>query len=107
VLYGTTTAGGTANMGTVFKLTPPNGGETDWTETVIYNFKGGRDGSQPSAVIADDSGALYGTTPFGGTAPSSDGNGTVFKLTPGRKLSCYRSSASAPQRMQGPFRIPA
>jgi uncharacterized repeat protein (TIGR03803 family) len=82
VLYGTTTAGGTANMGTVFKLTPPNGGETDWTETVIYNFKGGRDGSQPSAVIADDSGALYGTTPFGGTAPSSDGNGTVFKLTP-------------------------
>jgi hypothetical protein len=82
VLYGTTTTGGTANMGTVFKLTPPKRGETDWTYTVIYNFKGGQDGWQPSDVIADDSGALYGTTPFGGTAPSSDGNGTVFELTP-------------------------
>jgi len=78
VLYGTTKEGGAHAAGLVFELTPPAKGKTAWTETVLYNFKGGSDGDGPAAsLIADKSGALYGTT-TGGTS----GNGTVFKLTP-------------------------
>ncbi len=76
-LYGTTTNGGTANAGTVFRLMPNGSG---YDETVLYSFQGGSDGIDPlSALIKDKSGALYGTTSGGG---SSDG-GTVYRLTPG------------------------
>ena len=49
------------------------------SERVLYSFKGGKsDGSSPySSVIADDSGALYGTAAYFG--PHDDGE--VFKLT--------------------------
>jgi uncharacterized repeat protein (TIGR03803 family) len=47
-LYATTQAGGGSNAGTVFKLTPPVKGQTAWTETVLYRFKGGSDGFAPS-----------------------------------------------------------
>jgi uncharacterized repeat protein (TIGR03803 family) len=46
-------------------------------ETVLYNFQGGTDGSNPSSgVIRDSVGNLYGETLIGGGA----GVGTVFKL---------------------------
>jgi uncharacterized repeat protein (TIGR03803 family) len=78
-LYGTTGGGGTHDMGTVFKLTPPVLGQTAWTGSVLHSFAGGADGSNPSAgLIADASGVLYGTTGGGGTHDM----GTVFKLTP-------------------------
>ncbi|MGH6847915.1 MAG: choice-of-anchor tandem repeat GloVer-containing protein, partial [Methylocella sp.] len=81
-LYGTTSQGGASGNGVVFKLSP--GG----TETVLYSFKGGSDGSHPQAgLIADSSGILYGTTPRGGGSVSGcDGGagcGVVFKLSPG------------------------
>jgi uncharacterized repeat protein (TIGR03803 family) len=78
--YGATSGGGSAHDGTVFKLTPPVAGQTQWTETVLYSFQGGTtDGDYPAAgVIFDQQGALYGTTFFGGSADK----GTVFKLTP-------------------------
>jgi uncharacterized repeat protein (TIGR03803 family) len=87
-LYGTTDNGGIVSAcqgygcGTVFKLTPPAGGGTNWTKTLLYNFKGGYvngpDGAFPQqALIFDGSGALYSTTSLGGA-----GVGTVFKLTP-------------------------
>jgi uncharacterized repeat protein (TIGR03803 family) len=80
-LYGTTN-GGSNGAGAVFRLTPPDDGQTDWTETVIYRFKGRTDGSNPTAgLIADKDGALYGTTLFGG-APGKNGHGAVFKLSP-------------------------
>jgi uncharacterized repeat protein (TIGR03803 family) len=80
--YSATASGGTCSAGTVFELTPPAKGQTVWTETVLYSFAGGSDGATPVAgLIADNSGALYGTTRFGG----SSGNGTVFKLTPPAK----------------------
>ena len=80
-LYGTTGAGGTAGAnGTVYKLSPPLAGETKWTETVLYRFKGGDDGQNPdAALVMDPSGALFGTTQWGGVGGY---NGTVFKLTP-------------------------
>ena len=37
-LYGTTSGGGAAGLGTVFKLTPPAKYQTVWTETVLYSF---------------------------------------------------------------------
>jgi uncharacterized repeat protein (TIGR03803 family) len=81
VLYGTTVQGGTGGdfgLGTVFKLTPTNS-QTTWTETVLYRFTGGSDGANPIAgPIAGNTGALYGTTQFGG----SSGYGTIFKLIP-------------------------
>jgi len=77
-LYGTTLSGGMFNSGVVFKLTPPPATGGTWLETVLYNFTGGVDGSNPNAgLLADASGALYGTTAYGGTG----GYGTVFKLT--------------------------
>jgi uncharacterized repeat protein (TIGR03803 family) len=93
-LHGTTIGGGTANQsvagcGTVFKLTPPGPGQTTWTETVLYRFAGGADGQSPSSgLTADRTGALYGTTHYGGAGTCQDdwgtvvGCGTVFKLTP-------------------------
>jgi uncharacterized repeat protein (TIGR03803 family) len=82
-LYGTTRVGGIGNCdngcGVVFKVTPPNGGQTTWTETVLYEFTGGADGSNPyGGVIIDKNGALYGTTQGGGI----NERGTVFSLTP-------------------------
>jgi uncharacterized repeat protein (TIGR03803 family) len=69
--YGTTTAGGVSNAGTVFKVTRKG------IETVLYSFAGKSDGAKPVAGLAIDSaGNLYGTTTAGGT----NGNGTVFKL---------------------------
>jgi uncharacterized repeat protein (TIGR03803 family) len=54
-------------------------------ETVVYNFQGGADGAGPEGtLIADASGALYGTTTYGGVygCAFNAGCGTVFKLTP-------------------------
>lgn len=82
-LYGTTGYGGTSvpgcgglGCGTVFELTPGSSG--NWTEKVLYNFKGGgTDGSLPGTTpIFDKTGNLYGTTGSGG----SYGYGTVFEL---------------------------
>jgi uncharacterized repeat protein (TIGR03803 family) len=78
-LYGTTSYGGLYRSGTVFKLTPPL-----WTETVIYNFAGGTDGSSPQGGLVFHNGSLYGTTVEGGVGCtiSGPGCGTVFQLTP-------------------------
>jgi uncharacterized repeat protein (TIGR03803 family) len=78
-LYGATHAGGTlrGGFGTVFKLTPPAAGKTQWTKTLLYAFTAGADGSNPNGgLIVDSNGALYGTTADHGLA------GKVFKLTP-------------------------
>ncbi len=83
VYYGTTSAGGIYNVGTVYSLTPPAKGQTNWTEEILWNFTGGEngpvDGMYPDGnVISDVSGALYGTTVEAGAY----GAGTVYRLTP-------------------------
>jgi uncharacterized repeat protein (TIGR03803 family) len=81
-LYGTTYGGGTpANLGTVFKLTPPLKGQTAWTETVLYRFTASDEGGPLAGLIGDNQGALYGTTAGGGSSGCNGvGCGTVFKL---------------------------
>jgi len=71
-MYGTTFSGGANNLGSVFVLSP-NG-----TESVIYSFAGGADGSHPIGGLFRDpkTGNLYGTTVYGGSA----NNGTVFMV---------------------------
>jgi len=52
------------------------------TERTLFQFNGTTEGSSPQAgLIADSSGALYGTTPWGGLTGAGYWGGTVFKLT--------------------------
>jgi len=89
-LYGTTYFGGTGVCGTggqgcgsVYELSPSSSG---WTKTVLHNFIGGSDGSNPATqVFVDAAGNVYGTT---SSIPPVDfpglpSGGTAFKLTPG------------------------
>ncbi len=71
--YGTTARGGTANLGTIFRMTP------DGSVTVLHSFEGGAsDGAHPKAgLIRATDGKFYGTTYGGGAAD----NGTVFSMT--------------------------
>jgi len=80
-LFGTTTAGGAAGFGTVFRAKGTK-------EKVLYSFAGGTDGADPQAgLFMDAAGNLYGTTAQGGSA----GNGTVFELV-------------APTKKNGPWK---
>jgi len=78
-LYGSTTAGGTGNGGTVFQLTPSN---NEWTLNTLYSFTGPGNGrfvvGPVGSLIMDDAGSLYGTT----FADGANGFGSIFKLTP-------------------------
>ncbi len=75
-LIGTTSEGGGANAGTVFRLAPQGSG---WQIATLYSFRGGADGSAPAGgLIRDTAGAFYGVTQSGGIANA----GTVYKLSP-------------------------
>jgi len=80
-LYGTTEGGGANGNGTLFALTPENGG-TKWKERVLYSFcsqNNCTDGRNPNTPLFLDSlGNFYGTTPYGGQFAQ----GTVFEITP-------------------------
>jgi uncharacterized repeat protein (TIGR03803 family) len=88
-LYGASSGGGPASClgpcGTVFKLTPTQGG---WTETVLHSFTGSPDGEIPqSSLVFGQGGLLYGSTGFGGTGPcvapdGITGCGTIYKVQP-------------------------
>lgn len=72
-LYGTTYGGGSANLGTVFKM------KTDGTGfAILHSFAGGAsDGTNPYAALTwDSTDNVYGATYGGG---SSDG-GIIFKM---------------------------
>jgi uncharacterized repeat protein (TIGR03803 family) len=70
---------GTTGSGTAFELSPPSG-QGPWVESNIHTFGGlNGDGVTPSSsLLADNTGALYGTTVQGGQYS----NGTVYQLTP-------------------------
>ena len=83
-LYGVCADGGTANRGTVFKLSPPVAGQTKWTLQTLHNFAATtNDGSTPGGKLAmDASGALYGVTGGGNTGGGAPSYGEVYKLSP-------------------------
>ena len=76
-LYGDTYQGGSANLGTVYKLNK-NG-----TLTLLHTFTGS-DGDYPySGLVRDATGNLYGTTLHGGSGQQcQNGCGTVWMLKP-------------------------
>lgn len=85
--YGVTTTGGTGicsnvGCGTIYRLRRGTDGAS---ESVIYQFVGGADGSVPvDRLVADRDGSLYGATAQGGL-PGPNGQfltGTVFRLDP-------------------------
>ena len=80
-LYGTTNNG----AGSVFKLTPGNGG---WTFAVLHSFVGGSCGQNPSyaGVTVDASGNIDGTTAGGGNT----------KIVPKAAAWCSRSPVATP-----------
>ena len=85
-LYGTTSEGGVINRncpfrgcGVVFKL------DKSRRESVLYRFKGYRDGAIPFAnLVMDSAGNLFGTTSFGGSLTGEQcqaiGCGVVFEI---------------------------
>jgi uncharacterized repeat protein (TIGR03803 family) len=89
ILYGTTVRGGGTGCyvgmgcGTVYEVTPsphtPPAVFGGWTDTILYGFTDGTDGSSPgSDVIFDQAGNLYGATSNGG----AHGKGTIYELIP-------------------------
>jgi uncharacterized repeat protein (TIGR03803 family) len=71
VLFGTTSAGGANDKGTVFEINTNGTGYQ-----ILHSFAGGTDGKEPEADLLFSSGVLYGTTPSGG----SHGFGTLFTV---------------------------
>ena len=85
-LYGTTLAGGTSGMGTLFAINTDGSGFTN-----LYNFTGGGDGASPQSDLVLSGNTLYGTAASGG----SSGNGTLFSFTlPRPRLAITRSGTN-------------
>lgn len=81
-LYGTTSNGGSHNLGVIFKLSPTQSGP--WKQTVLFSFSPGQGGVPPGswdpfALTIDPAGNLYGATLYGVKHPQG---GTVFRLSP-------------------------
>jgi len=79
--YGTTTVGGAAGYGTVFRITP--GG----TFTNLHSFAGPEGRSPAGALALSCTGNLYGLTAAGGASDK----GTVFMITPAGGLTTLYS----------------
>jgi uncharacterized repeat protein (TIGR03803 family) len=85
--YGVTQLGGSANQGTIFKVTPAG------VLTILYSFAGGAGGANPeAALIVGSDGNFYGTTRGGG---DSNGDGTVFQITPAGVLTTLHAFSGA------------
>jgi uncharacterized repeat protein (TIGR03803 family) len=79
-LYGTTFVGGAHDEGTIYELTPSEGG---WTATVLHSFDSynGIDGAYPHGSLLLKGGILYGTTQAGGAYSQ----GAAFAMNPKEK----------------------
>jgi uncharacterized repeat protein (TIGR03803 family) len=69
--YGTTSAGGTNGVGTVFTIS------TNGAFASLYSFTNGNDGRSPNGLVQGRDGNFYGTTYYGGT----NNVGTVFQIS--------------------------
>jgi len=83
------------NRGTAFRITP---GQPEATLYTFCSLTNCRDGSGPNSIIEGWDGSFHGTTAGGGSACCSISAGTVYRLTPGGKLTtsyafCKKSAA--------------
>jgi uncharacterized repeat protein (TIGR03803 family) len=76
-LYGTTVRCGSSGHGEIFKI------DSAGTETILHNFAGGSDGSNPSDghLVMDKAGNLNGLASEGGSKNCNFGCGVLYKLT--------------------------
>jgi uncharacterized repeat protein (TIGR03803 family) len=72
--YGTSSAGGTNNVGTVFQMTPSA------VVNTLHSFTGADGSNPPSSLVQGPNGSLYGVTFSGGNSSSC---GTIFRITHG------------------------
>jgi uncharacterized repeat protein (TIGR03803 family) len=109
-LYGTTYNGGLgistpgSGSGVLFRLAPPKGRSTTWTYTTLYSFcsqSNCTDGNNGADGLLLSGNAIYGATPFGGTA----GNGTIFKydLLGGKLTTLYSFQGNSANDGSNPF----
>lgn len=103
-LYGTTSAGGSANEGTVFKIT------SSGTLKILHSFGDGsvpNDGSDPLAsLIEANGGNFYGTTWAGGATEDGGvypGYGTVFEITPTGSVTILYSFSTGAAQTDGAY----
>ena len=74
-IYGTTFQDGVNELGSVFELSPSNGG---WIYTDLHDFAGGSDGAHPTSSVAlDANGNIFGTSNFA----EGFNAGTIFEIT--------------------------
>jgi uncharacterized repeat protein (TIGR03803 family) len=91
-LYGVAQSGGANDAGVLFKITKSG------TYTVLHSFSAqsgltNSDGAHPlAALIQAGDGNLYGTCCYGG----NEGDGTVFKVTPGGGFTTLYSFTGGP-----------
>ncbi|MBI3476813.1 MAG: IPT/TIG domain-containing protein [Acidobacteria bacterium] len=78
--YGTTSSGGAANLGTIFKMTPAG------VITTLYSFSGPDGGSPRGAPIQGKNGQFYGTT------CSQFGPWTAYSITTSGKFKLLTKS---------------
>ncbi len=97
--YGTTSAGGSNGVGTVFQMNSAG------NLTVIYSFTNGVDGSDPYAgVFQGSDGYFYGTTQRGGTnGVPYGGYGTVYKVSSGGAFIPLHEFGDTPTDGQNPI----
>lgn len=76
-LYGGASSAGPGGSGTIYQLSPSDGG---WTFNLLYGFRGHNNygGPYESGLLVDPSGTVYGTTWYDG----ANNVGSVFRLTP-------------------------
>jgi len=100
-LYGTTSGGGSANVGVIFRL------DSSGNETILHSFAGApSDGAFPTLTsLLGSGGALYGVTQEGGTSNA----GVVYKLSKagtGARLTVLHSFALGYADGQYPWGTP-
>jgi len=86
--YGTAKFGGTNNNGVLYSVTASGSLKNLYSFSAMDGDGVNTDGAQPtSGLTLGDDGNLYGVAPLGGR----NGNGTVFKITPGGSFSTVYS----------------
>jgi uncharacterized repeat protein (TIGR03803 family) len=90
-LYGTTSSGGTNNLGTVFRIS------TDGALATLYSFDGTNGAAPYAALVQRADGLLYGTTYAGGVGDW----GTIFQITTNGTLTTLFSFPGSSYPYQG------